>query len=497
MKHREEIMQILEAFDLTQSYRDAGELAHCSPNTVAHWVARRDAGELTATAVHRPQLIDEFLPKLEEWMKASNGKIRADVAHDKLVALGYSGSERTTRRAVADARKAWAAGHRRVHRPWVPEPGLWFQWDYGAGPVIDGAATWLFCAWLAWSRFRVVLAIRDKALPTVLACIDTTLRRFGGCPTYGLTDNEKTVTVDHVARIAIRNPNVVAAAGHYGLTVVTCLPADAPSKGGSEATVRVAKADLVPTDANLLADYGDWAALEAACAAFCDEVNARAHRVTRRAPAEMLAEERHRLHRLPEHPFTAAFGETRVVGCPQPMVALDWCLYSAPHRLAGETVWARHHGDDVVITHVGADGPVEVARHQRTTPGNPRIDDAHFPPAPEGPLNRTPVAANAAEAEFLAIGEGAALWLKEAGAAGASRVRAKMADAVALARLSGPEAVNWALGHAAVYGRFAEADVASVLAHRAGAGEALRAGEDHSLQAGTGAWEGFGGEGGR
>ena len=92
----------------------------------------------------------------------------------------------------------------------------------------------------------------------------------------------------------------------------------------------------------------------------------------------------------------------------------------------------------------------------------------------------------------MAIGEGAALWLKEAGAAGASRVRAKMADAVALARLSGPEAVNWALGHAAVYGRFAEGDVASILAHRSSAAEARQAGADHSLQAGTGAWEGFG-----
>ena len=34
-------------------------------------------------------LIDEFLPKLEEWMEHSKGKIRADVAHDKLLALGY------------------------------------------------------------------------------------------------------------------------------------------------------------------------------------------------------------------------------------------------------------------------------------------------------------------------------------------------------------------------------------------------------------------------
>jgi hypothetical protein len=494
VKHAEEIMEILEAFDLTQSCRDAGELAGCDHKTVAHWVARRDAGELTATPVRRPQLIDEFLPKLEEWMEASDGKVRADVAHDKLVAMGYEGSERTTRRAVTAARKAWLAGHRRVHRPWVPEPGLWFQWDYGTGPVVGGVATWLWCAWLAWSRFRVVLPIRDKTLPTVVACIDATLRRFGGCPTYALTDNEKTVTVEHVARIAIRNPDVVAAAGHYGLTVATCLPADAPSKGGSEATVRVAKADLVPTDANLLAAYADWAALEAACSAFCEEINARPHRVTRRAPVEMLSEEQHRLHCLPGHPWTAAFGETRTVGCPQPMVQLDWCLYSVPHHLAGETVWVRYRGDEVIVTHLGADGPVEVARHQRTTPGNPRVDDTHFPPAPEGPLNRTPVPANPAEAEFLAIGEGAVLWLREAGAVGVARVRAKMADAVALAKLSGVEAVNWALGHAAVYGRFAEGDLASILAHRAATtdGEDHRAGEDHSLQAGTDAWKGFG-----
>ena len=188
MKHAEEIMKILEAFDLTQSCRAAGELAGCDHHTVAQWVARRDAGELTAAPLRRPQLIDEFLAKLEEWMEASHGKIRADVAHDKLTAMGYVGSERTTRRAVAQVRRAWLAGHRRVHRPWVPEPGLWFQWDFGTGPAVGGVASWLFCAWLAWSRFRVVLPIRDKSLPTVIGCIDATLRRFGGCPTYALTE---------------------------------------------------------------------------------------------------------------------------------------------------------------------------------------------------------------------------------------------------------------------------------------------------------------------
>ena len=494
MKHAEEIMNILEAFDLTRSFEAAAELAGCDPKTVARWVARRDAGELVGVAAARDRLIGPYLAKLEEWMEASRGRVRADVAHDKLVAMGYPGSERTTRREVATVRRAYRAGNRRVHRPWVVEPGLWFQWDFGDGPMVEGAKAVLFCAWLAWCRFRVVIPIRDKTLATVVGCIDQSLRRFGGCPTYGLTDNEKTVTVEHVARVAIRNPEMVAAASHYGLTVLTCMPADPASKGGSESTVRVAKADLVPTDANLLDCYADWAALEAACGAFCETVNGWVHAVTRRAPVEMLVEEAARLHRLPEHPYTTAFGQARRVGIESPMVQLDWCLYSVPSRLAGESVWARVHGSEVILTHLAKTGPVEVARHQLTTPGNPRVDPAHFPPAPETAVERTAVAGNDAEAEFLAIGAGARLWLAEAGAVGARRVRAKMAEAVTLAKLSSVETVDWALGHAAVHNRFAEGDLAAIVAHRcsAGSGLVVERGETHSLQPGTGAWKEFG-----
>lgn len=64
----------------------------------------------------------------------------------------------------------------------------------------------------------------------------------------------------------------------------------------------------MPTTANLLPEYASFAELEAACAVFTDQVNARAHRVTRRAPTEMLADARARLHPLPAAPFTAAFG---------------------------------------------------------------------------------------------------------------------------------------------------------------------------------------------
>jgi len=117
VKSAEEIMNMLEAFDLTGSLRDAGELAGVSHHTVARYVAARDAGGVSDLAAARPQLIDEHLAKLEEWVDRSKGKVRADVAHAKLVDLGYGGSERTTRRAVAQVKANYRVGRVRVHRP--------------------------------------------------------------------------------------------------------------------------------------------------------------------------------------------------------------------------------------------------------------------------------------------------------------------------------------------------------------------------------------------
>jgi transposase len=224
----------------------AAKLVGCDHKTVGHWVRARDqaGGGLPQPARPRPR-VDAFAEKIEEWVERSRGKVRADVAHQKLVAMGYQGSERTTRRAVAAAKRRWRAEHGHRTRPWVPEPGLWMQWDYGDGPEVAGRRTVLFCAWPAWSRFRVVLPLWDKTTPSVVMALDRALRRFGGAPTYALTDNEKTVSVDHVAGIAVRNPQIVSVARHYGLSIETCVPADPQSKGGSEATVRIARADLV------------------------------------------------------------------------------------------------------------------------------------------------------------------------------------------------------------------------------------------------------------
>lgn len=487
-------MEILEAYDLTGSYRAAAQLAGCDHHTVARYVPLRAAGgESVVAAEYRARPIDPFVPKIEELVVRSNGKIRADVVHRKIKAMGFEGSGRTTRRAVARAKKHLAEGQRRVFRPWIPEPGLWLQWDWGTGPLISGRPTQLWCAWLAWSRFRVVIPVWDKTLPTVVACMDTTLRRIGGVPTYALTDNEKTVSTDHIAGIAVRNPDIVAAGRHYGLTIRTCVVADPQTKGGSEATVRIAKADLVPTATNLLERYRTFGELEAACKAFCAEVNEREHRETRRAPIEALAEERTRLHPLPAEPFTVALGTTRRVNW-DGTVSVEGVRYSVPHTLVDTRVWVRFVGDEMIVTSTTENGATEVARHQRSTPGNPSIKDEHYPPRPDHHGQRVPKPVSAEETAFLALGDGAGAWLTEAAATGVRRIRPKMAEAVTLAKLHPVTEVDRALGIAAIAGRFGENDLIAILTHNLGRQdtEPTRAGEDHSLQPGTSVWSQFG-----
>ena len=126
MKFDEEVMEILEAFDLTRSYRAAGRLCDCSHHTVAAYVDKRDRGQLGQSATKpRPSIIDPFRPKIEEWVQRSRGQVRADVCRRRLKALGFGGSERTVRRAVARAKQDYRNGNRRIFRPWITEPGMW------------------------------------------------------------------------------------------------------------------------------------------------------------------------------------------------------------------------------------------------------------------------------------------------------------------------------------------------------------------------------------
>lgn len=180
-----------------------------------------------------------------------------------------------------------------------------------------------------------------------------------------------------------------------------------------------------------------------------------------------------------------------------PMVTFENAQYSVPAFLLGARVFVRSHGigagEEVIIVHVGLDGPLEVARHLRARPGSPAIEDAHFPDhRPRVPDEYSITARSAAETEFLAIGAGARAWLLEAAAAGTTRMTMKMAEAVALAKISGTAQVDQAPGTAATYSRFATGDLASLLTATGSESEGHRADEAASLAQGTAGWASIG-----
>jgi len=149
--------------------------------------------------------------------------------------------------------------------------------------------------------------------------------------------------------------------------------------------------------------------------------------------------------------------------------------------------------DEVVICALDDGGPIEVARHRRATPGSPAINDSHFPAHRDKiPGEYRIRARSASEQMFLALGPGAAVWLTEAAAVGTERMIQKMAHAVELSALGHRADVDWALGHAAVHGRFATGDLDSILAAKGLDPTRRGASENTSLAQGTRGWNLFG-----
>lgn len=226
-------------------------------------------------------------------------------------------------------------------------------------------------------------------------------------------------------------------------------------------------------------------------------MNARRHRATGQTPASRLDIERTTLHILPSEPLALALGEERVVGSDR-TISFNAVRYSTPPGYTGARVWCRVVGEELSITARTHSGDLtEIWRHQLSVPGIPQIIDAHYPDHPNGRGVHQPRLRPRSEAEiaFVAIGPGAGRWLKEAGPAGAVRIRAKMARAVELATVMGSDKVDQALGLAAAAGRFADNDLVSILEHLAAskpAGEVVRADEAHSVQSGTIGWQALG-----
>jgi len=466
LKSARERTGIVSAYREVGTYRGAAVVSGTTHKTVKRVIARHEAGAGTPAArVPRGHNYDAVAGLVAARVKSSAGQISAKRLLPAARAAGYAGSARNFRRLVAESRRAWREEHRRGRRPAVWSPGEHLVIDWGAEGGLH-----VFCAVLAWSRVRFVRFAADERAATTLAMLAECFEVLGGVPGTVLADRMGCLKGGVVANVVVPTAEYVRFAGHYGFRPDFCEAVDPESKGIVENLVGYAKSDLMVPQA----PFGDFAAANAAAAAWCAEVNGAVHSEICAVPAERMLTERELLAPLPS--LRASIGKmaTRTAGrlsC----VRFASARYSVPTRLIGTQVQLRT--DDGRLLAIIAPAGEVVAEHTLVAPGEASVRDEHYGgPRPDKP-RRAVRPRTAAEKAFCALGPVAEAFITGAAAAGSTRLGADLAELNILRAAHGDEAFAAALDRAVAFCRWRPADVRSILAAGPGTADPRPAGD--------------------
>jgi transposase len=204
-------MEIVNAYALVGTYRGAAALCGTTHKTVRRVLARREQGQVGRRPRSQPPANTALVVRLiEERVRQTDGRIGAKRLLPLAEAAGYTGSLRNLQRAVKAAREAWRQ-QRRTYRPWVPVPGehLVIDWTSEAEHEV-------FCAVLAWSRYRFVRFAQDQTRTTTLRLLGECFAELGGVPAVVLSDRMSALRASIVANVVVPHPDYVALAAHYG-----------------------------------------------------------------------------------------------------------------------------------------------------------------------------------------------------------------------------------------------------------------------------------------
>jgi len=459
-------MDIIAAYREVGSYRGAAEVCATTPKTVKRVIDRQESGGQVPSSrrAPRPRNYDSVAELVAERIRKTQGRISAKRLLPAARAAGYEGSARNFRRLVAEQKVLWRKDNHRGRRPAVWSPGQHLVIDWG---VLGGLH--VFCAVLAWSRFRFVRFARDERAETTFGMLAECFEVLGGVPGTVLADRMGCLKGAVVANVVVPTPDYLRLAAHYGFRPDFCEAADPQSKGIVENLVGYAKADLMVPQA----PFDDLAAANVAAAAWCTEVNSATHSEICAVPVERLVLERDMLAPLPS--LRASIGRLVArkvdrLSC----VRFASARYSVPTRLIGAQVGI-HTEDGRVLVIVTGTGEV-VAEHTLVAPGGASIRDEHYGgprPAPRRAVRPKTVA----EQQFCALGPTAEAFITGAAAAGNTRLGPELAQLNTLRAAHGDEVFLAALDRALAFGRWRSADVRSILAAGTGIAQPRAAGD--------------------
>ncbi len=451
MKTTRESLNIIDAYHQLGSYRAAARACGTTDKTVKRAVERHRAGGPWA---RRPRPVtkntDPVLAVIAKKVEASDGRISAKRLMPVARAAGYTGSARNLRRVVAKMKSDWRQ-KRRIYRPWVATPGQHLVIDW----TKVTAGLHMFCAVLAWSRYRFVRFASNETRETTLGLLAECFEELGAVAAVVLSDRMACLKNGVVANVVVPHPEYVRFAAHYGFRPDFCEGGDPESKGVVENLVGYAQRDLVVPEDNFGGDIG---AGNRQAKLWGLEVNGRVHSETQAVPIDRLDQERQLMRPLPSLRPALCRGELRKVNKTQ-TIRFGSARYSLPMEWVSKVVEVSVVDHEVVLAHDGR----EIDRHPLMAPGEVSIKDEHYQGRARVPARAIRIRTQT-ERDFIALGPPAEAFLRSAAATGTSRLAAELADIVAMERSWGREQLLFALERATEFRRFKARDVRDILA---------------------------------
>ena len=152
-------LDVITAYRKVGTYRGAAEMCGVTHKTVKRIIDRSAAA---AERVEQRRNYESVRALVAQEIEETKGRISAKRLLPTARAGGYAGSDRNFRRLVAQERSKYRQRQAiaRSRRPAVWTPGEHLVIDWG---VLDGLH--VFCAVLAWSRWRFVRFAADERRP--------------------------------------------------------------------------------------------------------------------------------------------------------------------------------------------------------------------------------------------------------------------------------------------------------------------------------------------
>jgi transposase len=454
-------MDINAAYREVGTYRGAAEICGTTPKTVKRAVLAAEA--IAAGVDPVAHNYDAVCDIVVERVAKTKGRISAKRLLPIARAAGYTGSPRNFRRLVAEVKSAWRSNHHRGRRPGVWAPGDMLVIDWGEIGLLS-----VFCAVLAWSRWRFVFFADNQRAETTLTALAACIEALGGVPKTVLSDRMGCIKGSTVAGVVVPTADYVRFATHYGFRPDFCEGHDPESKGLVENLVGYVKSDLmIPSELSV----DDIAGANTAGVLWCAEVNAALHSEIAAVPNERLHSEGELLRALPSLRARIGRLEMRKVdrlSC----IRIGSARYSVPTKHIGRQVEVRVADGRVQVILLGT----VIADHALVAPGEASVDDGHYG-GPRPAPRRAVRPKTQAEKAFCALGPVAETFIKAAAGAGVTKLGSELAELAGLEAAHGRDALIAALERAVDFGRFRAADVRSILAAGTGVARPTRPGE--------------------